>query len=235
MTNQQGKILAKAYSRAPDYVKAKLCRLTQLFVTGSTMGGPMGWGFWEAPDRSATLGVYVAISGPSWGPRTLSSKQRTKSFGMLLQVSARPRAKDTWAKEGGWWACKLPTRGSGTWRFWPSSPTNWATPCLPTPMRMVPTRNIRDEGGRPSTERCFEDAFIGASWNAKRFRRHMRRWVDFGEQNQNRQKNPDVRFSLNRLRTVAHGKFDAVNDVIRKVYRSREFVSLPASVSPGRT
>src|SRR5437899_586258 len=40
VTDQQREVLAKAYSRAPDYMKGKLCRLTQLFVTGSTMEGP---------------------------------------------------------------------------------------------------------------------------------------------------------------------------------------------------
>ena len=90
----------------------------------------------------------------------------------------------------------------------------------------------RREVSGPPQSKCFADAFIGASWDAERFRKSMRRWVDFGMQYGNRQKNPDVRYSLSRLRTlVGQGKFEEVNAKLRSVYRSREFVGVAASVS----
>ena len=45
LTQEQKAILAKAYSRAPDYMKGKLCRLTQVFVNSISMVGPHGLGF----------------------------------------------------------------------------------------------------------------------------------------------------------------------------------------------
>jgi hypothetical protein len=61
----------------------------------------------------------------------------------------------------------------------------------------------------------------------------MTRWVFFGEQNQNRQKNPELEYNLKRLRTaVRNGKVEVANDAIRNVYRSREFVSFFASLRP---
>ena len=44
VTQAQKDILAKAYSRAPDYMKGKLCRLTQLFVTSLSVMGTHGLG-----------------------------------------------------------------------------------------------------------------------------------------------------------------------------------------------
>src|SRR5260370_20076680 len=62
VTKRQKEVLAKIYSRAPDYLQAKLCRLTQLFVTRPAPWGPVGWGFWEGPDKPPGKGVYLAIS-----------------------------------------------------------------------------------------------------------------------------------------------------------------------------
>jgi hypothetical protein len=60
----------------------------------------------------------------------------------------------------------------------------------------------------------------------------LQRWVDFGNQYYNRPKNPDLKFSLERLRhDVGRGKFDAANRAIRDVYSSKEFVSFAAAIN----
>ena len=83
----------------------------------------------------------------------------------------------------------------------------------------------------PPRSACFKSAFIQASWDEKRFNGNLQRWVDFGNQYNNRAKNPDLKFSLERLRQdVRRGKFDVVNRVIRDVYSSKEFVSFPAAI-----
>jgi hypothetical protein len=94
-------------------------------------------------------------------------------------------------------------------------------------------RHPRRRVSGPPTSKCFEDAFLAASWDANRFHRHMRRWVAFGDQSHNRQKNPDAGHSLDGLRNAARrGRLDPADDAITNVYRSKEFVSFFASVSP---
>ena len=85
----------------------------------------------------------------------------------------------------------------------------------------------------PPRSACFEDAFLGASWNAERFHKNMRRWVDFGNQYHNRQTNPDVRIQPGTTEgRNTQGKVDVVNHAIENVYRSKEFVSFAASINP---
>src|SRR5882757_7731794 len=43
VSEQQKETLANAYVRAPDYMKAKLCRLTQLFVTRASRDAWRSW------------------------------------------------------------------------------------------------------------------------------------------------------------------------------------------------
>jgi hypothetical protein len=239
VTNQQREVLAKVYSRAPDYMKGKLCRLTQLFVTGSTMEGPMGWGFWEGPDRSAALGVYLAVSASELETKNSVVEAENQTVDMLLQVSARPKGKGRMGKgRMGKGAGLVGLRSAD-----PADPELTVLAGLAHELghALVADTNTdgfdenhpRREVSGPPQSKCFADAFIGASWDAERFRKSMRRWVDFGMQYGNRQKNPDVRYSLSRLRElVRQGKFDEVNAVLRNVYRSGEFVSMDGSVSP---
>jgi len=233
VTDQQREVLAKAYSRAPDYMKGKLCRLTQLFVTGSTMEGPMGWGYWEGPDRSAALGVYLAVSASELETKNSVVEAENQTVDMLLQVSARPKGKGRMGKGAGL---------AGLRSTDPVDPELTVLAGLAHELghALVADTNTdgfdenhpRREVSGPPQSKCFADAFIGASWDAERFRKSMRRWVDFGMQYGNRQKNPDVRYSLSRLRTlVGQGKFEEVNAKLRSVYRSREFVGVAASVS----
>jgi len=84
----------------------------------------------------------------------------------------------------------------------------------------------------PPRNTCFEQAFVQASWDEERFNRHLQRWVDFGNQYDNRAKNPDLKFSLERLRyDVGRRKFEAANRVIKDLYSSKEFVSFVTSTA----
>jgi hypothetical protein len=227
LTDQQREMLAKAYSRAPDYMKGKLCRLTQLFVTKSNPWGPWGWGFWEGADRPPGKGVYLAISDSELSTKNSVAETENVTVERLLQVRGRK-------KKG-----QLARLRSAA----PPDPELTVLAGLAHELGHtlladsngdgVNEAHPRREVSGPPQSACFEDAFIGASWDAGRFRRSMRRWVDFGVQYDNRQKNPDVQFSLSRLRTLARrGELDAVNDALRSVYSSREFVSFEAATNP---
>jgi hypothetical protein len=231
VTELQRDLLAKAYSLAPDYVKAKLCRLTQVFVAQSS-GGPWGsWGLWEGPDRRPGTGVYVAISERELGPgskKSIAEAENEIVDGLLgradggrqhksrlerLQTSDKPEPEITvlaaLAHELGH-ALLADSNADGT------DPHH--------PRRMV---------SGPPKSACFEDAFLGSSWEKDKFHANLRRWVEFGHQYENRAKNPDFRFSLKRLRAAVHkGKVDAANNVIEKVYRGTEFLSFNALINP---
>ena len=234
VTDRQREVLARAYSRAPDYMKGKLCRLTQLFVTGATTEGPMGWGYWEGPDRSAAKGVYLAVSASELETKNSVVEAENQTVDMLLQMSARPAGK---GRKG---------KGAGLVGLRSADPADPGLTVLAGLAHELGHALIADtntdgfdelhprrEVSGPPQSKCFADAFIGASWDPERFRKSMRRWVDFGMQYGNRQKNPEVRYSLGRLRTlVEQGKFEEVNAKLRSVYRSREFVSVDGSASP---
>lgn len=227
LSQSQREMLAKAYKRAPDYVKAKLCRLTQLFVTRQSSWGPWGWGFWEGPDRPPGKGVYVAISN-----RELDSKK-----------SIADAENDTVER------LLRPTDG---YRRAAPSLLQMAAPSDPELAILgqlahelghalladangdgVDRRHPRRRVSGPPQSGCFEDAFLAGSWDPGTFHKHMTRWVDFGDQNYNKQRNPDVAFNLNRLRAaVGKGNLDVAKKAIKNVYASREFVSFPASYRP---
>lgn len=228
LTQEQRAILAKAYSRAPDYMKGKLCRLTQVFVTRSRSWGPMGWGFWEGPDRlPGSKSIYVAISD-----RQLTSKQ---SFLDVENQTIRDLLR-----------ADSPGKGKGLVQL--------KTGAVPEPElavlaelghelghALVADANMdginRDHPRRkvsgPPQNKCFESAFIQTSWDEKLFNKRLQRWVDFGEQYGNRAKNPDLKFSLERLRQdVRRGNFEAANRLIGDVVSSKEFVGFAAAINP---
>jgi hypothetical protein len=225
----QKDILAKAYSRAPDYMKGKLCRLTQLFVTRSPSWGPMGWGFWEGPDRLPdSKSVYVAISD-----RELTSKKSLMDVeNQTIRDLLRYADGDT-------------DKGRGLVRLKMGAALDPELTVLAelahelghalvadANMDGIKRYHPRRRVSGPPRNPCFEDAFILASWDEERFNRNLQRWVDFGNQYRNRAKNPDLKFSLERLRLdVGRGKFDAANRVIRDVYFSKEFVSFAAAIN----
>jgi len=226
----QKDVLAKAYSRAPDYMKGKLCRLTQLFVTRSRSWGPMGWGFWEGPDRLPdSKSVYVAISD-----RELTSKKsfvdvENQTIRDLLRYSDEGTDKGrglVQLKAGAALDPELTVLGELAHEL---GHALVADANMDGIKRYHPRRRVSG----PPRSACFEDTFIQASWDQERFNRHLQRWVDFGKQYDNRAKNPDLKFSLERLRhDVGRGKVDIANRAIKDVYFSKEFVSFAAAINP---
>jgi hypothetical protein len=225
VSNRQKEVLAKAYNRAPDYMKGKLCRLTQLFVTKAGHWGPWGWGFWEGADRPPGKGVYVAISESELATRKSIAETENNTVDRLVQLRGQ--------KKG---ARLLRLRSAA-----PADPELTVLGGLAHELGHVLLADSNGDGvdaahprrevSGPPQSACFEDAFINASWDSRRFHQNMRRWVDFGEQYNNRPKNPDV--SLRRLRAlVRQGKIEAANDVIRSVYGSREFAGPAAIPNP---
>ena len=228
LTDRQKESLAKAYARAPAYVKAKLCRLTQLFVTHSYDGAWVSWGFWEGADRPPGKGVYLAISEQDLGREQSFVDAENETVNALLRRTDGRRSSG-----------RLPSLRTSA----PAEPGLTVLGVLThelghalladTNADGTDPRHPRRRVSGPPTSKCFEDAFLGASWDANRFHRHMRRWVAFGDQYHNRQKNPDAGHSLDILRNAARrGRLDLANDAITNVYRSKEFVSFFASVSP---
>jgi hypothetical protein len=228
LTDRQRQMLAKAYVRAPDYMKGKLCRLTKIFVTEEIKEGPWGWGYWEGSDRPPGTGVYVAVSVSELTTATSVAERENETVDLLLGVQdekkkqarlvrLRPQAASDpvlailggLAHELGH-ALLADTNADGVDRH--------------HPRRLI--------SGPPQSS-CFEDAFIATSWDADRFHHNMTRWVLFGDQAHNRAKNPELRFNLNRLREqTAQGRLGRTNDVLERIYRSREFVSSSAAIRP---
>jgi hypothetical protein len=229
LTDRQKDALAKAYVRAPDYVKAKLCRLTQLFVTHSSDGAWVSWGFWEGSDRPPGKGVYVAISERDLASdQSFADSENETVNALLRRIDGRrrsygrlPSLRSSAPSESGVTVLSVLTHELGH-ALLADTNADGSDP-----------RNPRRKVSGPPTSKCFEDAFLGASWDANRFHRHMRRWVAFGDQYHNRQKNPDAEHDLASLRSAARrGRLDLANDAITNVYRSKEFVSFFASISP---
>ena len=233
LTQEQKDTLAKAYSRAPDYMKGKLCRLTWLFVTRSRSSwGPMGWGFWVGPDRlSGSKTIYVAISD-----QELTSK---KSFVDVENETMRDLLRDSGGDRD---------KGKGLVQL-QLKPGVAPEPELAVLAELghelghalvadanmdgIKRHHPRRKVSGPPRNKCFESAFIQASWDEKRFNKRLQRWVDFGEQYGNRANNPDLKFSLERLRHDARrGKFDVANRLIGDIYSSKEFVGFAAAINP---
>jgi hypothetical protein len=228
VSEQQRETLANAYVRAPDYMKAKLCRLTQLFVTrASSRDAWRSWGFWEGPDRPPGKGVYVAISEQQLGAKQSFADAENQTVKALLGLSHNHRR----------FVARLPgLRTSG-----PEDPGLMVLGVLAhelghalladTNADGTNPRHPRRKVSGPPRSKCFDEAFLGASWEPDRF--YGRRWVEFGDQHNNLQKNPDVRVNFDRLRmAVRRGRIDRADDAIRNVYASKEFASVFASLSP---
>lgn len=228
VTDTQRQLLAKIYVRAPDYMKGKLCRLTQIFVTEDTTDGPWGWGYWEGSDRPPGTGVFVAISGTELNKVASVAERENETVDLLLGAGGEK---------------KKPAR---LVRLKPESAPDPELAVLgglahelghvllaDTNADGVDEHHPRREISGPPQSSCFEDAIIGTSWDADRFHHNMTRWVAFGDQAHNRPKNRELRFNLNRLREqVERGRVDRVNDLLQRIYRSPEFVSVPAAIRP---
>jgi hypothetical protein len=233
VTQAQKDILAKAYSRAPDYMKGKLCRLTQLFVTKSSSSygpAPTGWGFWEGPDRLPdSKSVYVAISDRDLTDKKSLVDVENQTIRDLLRSSDRDSEKGKGLVQLQTGAALDPELTVLAELAHELGHALVADANMDGIKRNHPRRRVSG----PPVNTCFENAFVQASWDEERFNRHLQRWVDFGYQYDNRAKNPDLKFSLERLRQdVGQGKFDTANRVIKDVYSSKEFVSFAAAINP---
>jgi hypothetical protein len=227
VTARQRRILARTYTRAPDYMKAKLCRLTQLFVTRVQPWGPWGWGFWEGPDHPPGTSVYVAISDADLGSKKPLADSENETAQRLLGTGERGgyygrhllRLKDAASADP-----ELTVLGELAHELGHALLAD-------ANADGIDEKHPRRQVSGPPRSACFGDAFLGSSWNPASF--YMTRWVDFGEQYGNQQKNPNVEFSLKRLKSAAlRGRLDTASDAIRNVYRSKEFVSFAAAVNP---
>jgi hypothetical protein len=221
---RQRRILARTYARAPDYMKAKLCRLTQLFITRAQPWGPWGWGFWEGSDHPPGTGVYVAISDGDLGGKKSLAEAENETAQRLLGAGARggrylPRLREVAPADP-----ELTVLGELAHELGHALLAD-------ANADGIDDKHPRRRVSGPPRSACFGNAFLGASWDPASF--YMTRWIDFGEQYGNRQKNPDVDFTLGRLKRAAlRGKLDIASDAIRNVYRSKEFVSFDAAVNP---
>jgi hypothetical protein len=226
LTSGQRRALAMAYVRAPQYAKDKLCRLTQLFVTHATKGGDWdSWGLWEGPDRLPGTGVYVAISEQYLASKQSFADVENQTVDQLLHVDGRTR-----------YGARLPRLRTAD----PADPELTVLGALAHELGHVlladtnadgtdPRHPRRRVSGKPSND-CFEHAILD-SWDADTFHNNMRRWVDFGDANHNRLKN--LRFDLKSLRSaVRRGNLEPAIDAITEVYRSGEFASFFAAISP---
>ncbi len=228
LTDQQRQLLAKAYVRAPDYMKGKLCRLTQIFVTEDTTEGPWGWGYWEGSDRPPGKGVYVAVSASELTTTKSVAERENETVDLLLQVRGEKKKQARLVR------LKMQAAPDPELAILGGLAHELAHALLAdTNADGVDEHHPRREISGPPQSSCFEDAIIGTSWDADRFHHNMTRWVAFGDQSHNRPKNRELRFNLNRLREQAErGRLDRANDVLEQIYRSQEFISVAAAIRP---
>jgi hypothetical protein len=226
VTDRQRDVLAKAYRLAPEHMRLRLCQLTQLFVAQSSVGS---WSLLEGKDRPPGTGVYIGISEWKLASDKSVADAENETVAELLGFADSDHAH----------AAQMP-------RLHMTAPTDPVLTVLATLAHEMGHLLLSDsnaDGSDPTHPRrkvsspplsaCFENSFLGQSWDAEAFHRQMRRFVDFGTQNRNRRINPALGFDIEQLRSEVHNAaFDPVIDAVNAVYRSGEFVSLFAAVSP---
>jgi hypothetical protein len=210
-------VLAKAYTLAPNYMRGRLCRLTQLFLTNAD--APWGsWGLWEAKDRPPGTGIFIAVSDRYLGDVKSLGEFETEVVAKLVGISTPTDLKRTARFTGG------------------DDPVIVALSVLAHELGHILLAVSNADGANPQHPRrkvlgppvsaCFDQAFIAQSWDRKGFQKSMRRWVPFADQAKNKQKN--VSFNLESLR----GKAESVDDAVRRVYDSGEFATPWAAITP---
>jgi hypothetical protein len=186
------------------------------------------WGYWEAADRGTGDGVFLAISDDYLVGRKIADEENHVLGALLAHepwpgTPSLPRFESTDDRlQLGVLAVLSHELGHTVF-----ADTN----------ADLNKQGERDEfnkvgespGRRNQRYKCFHRDFIKTSWDHTNWRK--RRWVGFGEQNRNKQR--DISFDLAATRKdAANGNFAAVTDVLRKVYEVRQFASLFAAVSP---
>ncbi len=188
----------------------------------------MGWGFWVGPDRLAgSKNIYVAISDQELTSKKSFVDVENQTNSDLLRAESRDNGKGLLRIKTG--VALEPELAVLAELGHELGHALVADANMDGIKRHHPRRKVSG----PPRNACFKSAFVQASWDEKRFNGNLQRWVDFGKQYGNRAKNPDLRFSLERLeRDARRGKVDAANRLITDVYFSKEFVGLAAAINP---
>jgi hypothetical protein len=207
-------LLARAYELAPKYVQARLCRLTQLFVTPSDIGtGWSSWGFWEAPDRPPGTGIFIGISESVLaGTMTLDALEAS----VLDKLPSKKREDDDVPR------FRFPKDGGDEPAHDPALAT---LAVLAHELGHILLARTNADGINPNHPRrkwvdapvdaCFATAFLGQSWDRQQFQEtSMRRWVPFG--------NPEKNRTERGIDTSS----------TKKIYSGGHFVGAFASISP---
>ena len=206
-------LLARAYELAPEYVQARLCRLTQLFVTPSDIGTDWSsWGFWEAPDRPPGTGIFIGISESVLaGTMTLDALEAS----VLDRLPNKKREDDDVPR------FRFPKGGGDEPAHDPALAT---LAVLAHELGHILLARTNADGIYPNHPRrkwvdapvdaCFATAFLGQSWDRRQFQLSMRRWVPFGNPEKNRTESGVDTSST------------------RKIYGGGHFVGAFATISP---
>jgi hypothetical protein len=209
VTDDQRAILARAYSLAPSYVKARLCRLTKFFLREASKLDHESWGYWEPPDLSPKGGVFIALSDRYVAPDASLVNRRNEVLQALLpQETEMPTFVASGSSDPAMAALGVIAHELGHVLL------------ADTNADGVHPRHPRRDVSGPPRSRCFESDFVSRSWDPNIFHRNMRRWVFFGDRRGNKAKNVD----LTSARTAS--------DKVQAVYRSGHFVGYFASISP---
>jgi hypothetical protein len=204
-------LLARAYELAPEYVQARLCRLTQLFVTHDIETGWGSWGFWEAPDRPPGTGIFIGISESFLaGTMTLDALEAS-----VLDKLRRKKREDDDAPR-----FRFPKGGGDE----PADDPALATlAVLAHELGHILLARTNADGIYPNHPRrrvvaapvdaCFATAFLGQSWDRRQFQQSMRRWVPFGNPAKNRTKRGVDASSTKKIYDGGHfvGAFAAIS------------------------
>lgn len=222
--------LKDAYDLAPASVKAKLCKLDQVFVTTDssyTTSAREPLGIWEAPARGGK--VYIAIPDHIL---TSASSLADEENGILARLLTDPKAPGR----------SLPSFRSNNAPAKTPAAAILAVLAHELGHILLADGNLDGAGAshpRPCSapkDTCFLHNFLGPPngttlWNRAHFHRNMRRWVGFGATNGNTYLNTDVNFSA-----IKNQINDPTRDMdstarVRKIYLAG-LASVFAAVSP---
>jgi len=224
LNQEQINTLAKAYRLAPEHIKQKLCNVKRLFLTEDDYGS---WGLWEARDSAEhnpehggteTNRLFIAISD-----KALSESLNTLHANILAkllntnELTAIARFEGAGTDDPAWAALALLAHELGHILVGVSDADGFDP--------RHPRRKPEVGSGEPPSQ-CFDTVILAKYWQRNLFLSEMKRFVGFGEQNPNRQKN--IQFILDELR----GHPVEANNALRALYRSKEFPSGVAAVSP---
>jgi hypothetical protein len=204
VAQNQKDLLARAYSRAPFYVRARLCRLTQLYLTEAP---EESYGFWVPEDLHSGGDVFIFLSDSSLNDSLADGENK-----ILHHLYGAAAGLPSFETPPGW-----PFWNSPEWNVLAVLAHELGHVLLAdTNADGTAARRYRPRQWRPSPppqSTCFEHDFLQNPWNRDVFHNHMRRWVKFGDQNNNLPNPPK-------------------SSEIENLYNSGKFVSVFAAWSP---